>query len=730
MVYIKKIILKDTIYNKNDDVAEFLFVNNEKTHQTIITGPVGCGKTLLMHIIKNAISIFNEQQFMYDDILKTGCSYISIVFKLNDNEIQFLMSLRSMVCCGRKKFIENKYDFVDNEIIFTIKKNTLTCIEICCPQKIVMMWRGNYVTNTQECDKYLCTYTDELDFKIINLVMYKYTSADECRRQLPDVFKLLKINEKLIKTDVLNIGDIQPSDFKLILEKIKRHPIYEHINRIIDNEDIYGEIYNIRGENILHETTRYTLKKLCEKIMFCDVSYWDKDIVSVSSDFKYLSQSLQTEFKKICKSDIELEYEINTPHTKYTIKPTINTHPLSSGQTQIFRMLYELLNKKNDIIFFDEPLTHVNGGDVRKICEYMKEKYSNKQIIIITHQDSFANFDTIDNLLCIRNFSNMKVDTKKYAKTLLDHPELLFDDNIVYCEGYYDLRMIKMLLVKYNYTSFDVIQIHGDEPKELTEFLKLYKKYINYIRIRDCDKIDGYKEFNTKIYKYVENLIDFNDAFDSNGDINKKKKFAVAYFYDHVRDVLDYCYEQQITTIKIDDIMHMSAKCNKLLKELSKAEKKYVRSQFTNELYQSRSMYDNIFESLQRAYMMLDKRFIEYIKDDGKIIRIKINPIYDTILESVNVTSYSIMIELINDMLKLIWDVDCKNNESNNTKVFYWYPDIYEIEGINYVLFGKWSHNVFGINIFDKICGDTPELDRTISMKQFRKVFDKLNNEK
>ena len=241
-----------------------------------------------------------------------------------------------------------------------------------------------------------------------------------------------------------------------------------------------------------YNTTTYDRVVLREIKKSIDTIKYYKQQYDIEYKFDNISCESYADIKKYLGENIELLDD------DVVLFNNNNYYNVSCGQKQIASIINIIQQDKNDCIIIDEPLTSVDVADIRKICSRCCR--SGKQLIFTTHNSSWIDIDTTNNLMFINN-GNLSIINKKYSKILFEHPELLFYKKYLLCEGYDDAKVLKYILryiSKINNIDDDycIITKGGTKNKRIIEFLNEYR--LQYVDI--CDSDISFVDTNSDIY--------------------------------------------------------------------------------------------------------------------------------------------------------------------------------------------------------------------------------------
>lgn len=93
---------------------------------------------------------------------------------------------------------------------------------------------------------------------------------------------------------------------------------------------------------------------------------------------------------------------------------------IGGGQQEIIGLIYQIHTATESIIAIEEPETHLHHSLARKLFEVLKEAANNKQLIVATHSEYFAEVSAFT-----KNWSFEKKGKEVKAKEIISQAELL-----------------------------------------------------------------------------------------------------------------------------------------------------------------------------------------------------------------------------------------------------------------------------------------------------------------
>jgi len=227
-----------------------------------------------------------------------------------------------------------------------------------------------------------------------------------------------------------------------------------------------------------------------------------------TKDTSDIYKHIQEDFKSIFNLEVDVFKErIDSDSKKIYFKEGdayINLEDSASGYLQLLQTL-TLINTSNSLVILDEPASSLHPTTIKRLAKDLKEKYKDKQVILITHSPYFLDYDILfkDNTQLlyitkekdygsiIKESQGCKLDIK--IKPHLFRPEIFFAKCVILVEGATDESVIRATAeILKNKTwlednNISIIQAsNNDYVVKYTELCKAYG--IKYVALIDKDK--------------------------------------------------------------------------------------------------------------------------------------------------------------------------------------------------------------------------------------------------
>lgn len=255
-------------------------------------------------------------------------------------------------------------------------------------------------------DDELLSYAEEIDSKI-----------PEAHRRVYGNNPILERTKKIIsKTPKPQKTFIPPKrDFKS-----------NEIGRIIDDHDV---ISTSLIENLFHLKNKS--KSSVEYIIYQKISTSFHNVTDASFDII------------LNKSEFVLQFRVNNTW--------LNATDCGLGYYDTLNIITRVISDSEDTILIEEPENHLHPDFQRRLLKFFKQQ-KDKQIILSTHSDIFADTTVIDSLhLCILEGKKLKVSNETSKSKILNElgysvVERVASDAIILTEGPSDIPIIKSIL--------------------------------------------------------------------------------------------------------------------------------------------------------------------------------------------------------------------------------------------------------------------------------------------
>lgn len=542
----------------------------------IIVGTNGSGKSLFFKCIEEVLkTIINEKTNLDEHCSSKQESYIKITIKFNNNEINVLNAILFIMMVNKYRYNNEDYDKIWNKIeeskLFTngIIINYLYFSDVDRFDSII-----KFINNDCDC-KYKthfdvkCTYYELINFKLNNS---EYSNDHEKYNKIQKYilnhfkskldFKIDIINKinysdnvKNTECDILNvIKKISSCNDDFLLKYMSIY-IYNSILHIKNEKNMYViEILNylIEYENNSNNGN-FTLnriinnKNIYDFISKINVNYKKKEkLFELFNINSKLFNKISEKFYEITNKKFVINYLINEHKINdydYFIEIDDNKkYDCSLGEYELINFLFDYYNDESDVIFIDEPCTHLSSQNKIKLKKIINDK--NKQLILITHDIELIEeyskifyFSNINDSTIIIDLDEIKLNEKslggnvvlntnngeinmnefnekkaeinnynqnlhvkkiynnenyKIKKNIYDNKQILFVDNVLIVEGYEDYIFIKCFLDVHNIYNYCVCINDSKTNKTLIKLCKTLK--IKYKILFDYDVL--YKNEN------------------------------------------------------------------------------------------------------------------------------------------------------------------------------------------------------------------------------------------
>lgn len=544
MILNKKAILREMskIAIKNVNIKNlFMFkdLNINLENKNLIVGCNGTGKTTFLKIIDRLINIIiDEDRGEYDEDIESyfennkingedECYAKCTVNIKQDNILIWYMTVNIILQHIDTIKRNKKYIKIEEETIEKIKK--------------IIMEKMEYIEIKYDAIK----KKSDINGKSLNVIIMeafqevteyidiKSTEQKDKEENNVEIIKkyMKKLRELMDEKQYQNImkkDDIERLRDEFLFGELKIGDDDSNMNLRARVEDIieYQYCYIERENTITHDIFELYCKKK-ESIKVKSIEYnakisriigkLNKDIGiknTIMDMYKYnldLYNKLNESYNNITNKNFIVKYiDDNNIDIEYYNIYKSKRYECSTGERNLIKILFELEFSDSNILMIDEPTVHLYSEYSIKMGELMS-KYTEKQLIIVTHECNFINNKLLDNIIHMgfreknHNILNLKPD-ENIKKLILENKSILFIDNIILVEGYYDLRLYNCLLniisKKKNKHNIPIIISMNGKGSEIYKLLK--KMNIKYAIIYDHDKVD---ETLSKVNNCPKNLL-------------------------------------------------------------------------------------------------------------------------------------------------------------------------------------------------------------------------------
>lgn len=234
---------------------------------------------------------------------------------------------------------------------------------------------------------------------------------------------------------------------------------------------------------------------------------------------------------------------------------------IGQGEQSIIKTHLALSNIRKDIfniVLIEEPENHLSHTRLNSLLKSIKEKNSDRQVIITTHSSFVANKLGLNYLLFlnkqkISSFTNIDSGTQDYFKKLAGYEtlRLILSDKAILVEGPSDELIIqKAYMEKHNghlpiEDGIDVISVKGIQAKRFLELAKDLPIKIAVVTDNDGnyqknieERYKNYKKDTVNIFSSTDNSQ--NTLEPSFTSCNDEKKLKTFFNYNGEKSISDY----------------------------------------------------------------------------------------------------------------------------------------------------------------------------------------------
>lgn len=301
------------------------------------------------------------------------------------------------------------------------------------------------------------------DGEIKNIPVEYYKIVWEGFSRAPLIYRSIPLKSSLINSSDVrysNGSDVYLSRIiKDSLEDEQKIGLTQCYRRMVENfagEDVVSEI-----NKIISDRSKISSKSVKVSVEDAKINAWEKIFVT------YLDQ--------------------------------IPFNQIGKGEQCVVKTNLALTHKRAEVanvILLEEPENHLSHGNLNKLLREIKDKCSEKQILITTHSSFVANKLGLDDLLLLNNhkivsFEKLSKETHCFFSKLpgYDTLRLLLSDKVILVEGDSDELVVqKIYKQRYNVlpieNGVDVISV-GLSYKRFLEIAKRINKKVAVIRDND-----------------------------------------------------------------------------------------------------------------------------------------------------------------------------------------------------------------------------------------------------
>lgn len=419
-MHIEKIHIKGFYSHNNTEIKL------DKT-TNIIVGTNGSGKSLFFECVEGVFeNLLNKNTDLENNCSSKQDSLIEITIKFSEDEINvfnaimFMLIIKRINYCNTKYYVDickkiNEYKLLNEGLVINYSyshKNN-------CFETRILFKKNNCNCDCKnkhhdyDYDNPKCYYVELLNYKPEELKennkKYYHETKDDIINHITNEIELKseilkKISNIICKSTEENLSDIYINirdnncdllDFlkkyickSIIQIKNKKNMSVINILQNLINYEEYSDTKNYTYDNIIKN------KKLYEFISFIDENYSKKEkLYKISNTIIF--KKIYDKFYEITNKKFIINCLINENKIidyEYFIDPNNNQkHKCSLGEYELINFLFDYYNNDSDIIFIDEPCTHLSTQNKIKLKNIFNDKDNSKQLIFITHDIEMIN---------------------------------------------------------------------------------------------------------------------------------------------------------------------------------------------------------------------------------------------------------------------------------------------------------------------------------------------------
>ncbi len=249
-----------------------------------------------------------------------------------------------------------------------------------------------------------------------------------------------------------------------------------------------------------------------------------RETFSQQDSIKLINKKLQEEKGSVSTKDLTVSIDTTSKSSwEANLTSYLDEIPfqfIGKGEQSALKMLLALERKGevSDIILIEEPENHLSFSNMNQLISKIREKCSEKQLIISTHSAFVANKLGLEKLIIFGNaaetarLNELDESTHKYFKKLPGYDTLRFilSKKSILVEGPSDELIVQKAYMIENAGKLpieggiDVISVKGLSFKRFLEIAKLVKNMVTVVTDNDSD----YQNYITN--KYVDFVGDEN----------------------------------------------------------------------------------------------------------------------------------------------------------------------------------------------------------------------------
>lgn len=305
---------------------------------------------------------------------------------------------------------------------------------------------------------------------------------------------------------------------------IKSAMIDSSNNRYQNGSDVY--ISHII-KNHLTTTQKIDVSQAHRKMQ--DFFSIDKSIQNINEEIKKLSK--KSEHDKVVKLSVDLTSKNVWENSVLTYVENVPFQYIGKGEQSIVKTKIALEHnkaKEANVILIEEPENHLSHSKLNQLIYDIKDKCTNKQIIISTHSSFVANKLGLESLILLHNqetvrLNDLEPDTINYFEKIsgYDTLRLILSKSAILCEGDSDELIIQKAFMKANneklpiQCGIDVISV-GLSFMRYIEIAEKLSKWVAIVTDNDENVIsltEKYKKYNDNPKSSIKVFFDTDENY-------------------------------------------------------------------------------------------------------------------------------------------------------------------------------------------------------------------------
>lgn len=220
---------------------------------------------------------------------------------------------------------------------------------------------------------------------------------------------------KEVMVEYLNtFSDLESNSNNCVFVKFGKNTQIEIINylnpfnkKIISNLNFYeGEVYQLTGSSGIGKTTLLNSILGLVKFNTGQIHLTFKNGKTLYSKLAYYQSQQQILVNKTIRDNLSYSHQIPDEelidtlqkfglfdefHNKDLLNLIVTEKTLSKGQIARLALAREYLKEDSEIVILDEPYTHIDEMNSRKIDEMFRDRFKNSILIIVSHTKNYIN---------------------------------------------------------------------------------------------------------------------------------------------------------------------------------------------------------------------------------------------------------------------------------------------------------------------------------------------------